>query len=90
MKSQEIVNSSVDTYDSLRYGRAITAELTEIQKSINIDNIEVLCENFLSVKRKILKFTTPLDKNLQSKLKETEQLLLVNNGSPYLTEHRIY
>jgi hypothetical protein len=89
MKSQEIFNSLVDTHDSLRYGRAITAELNEIQQSINIDNIEILCEKFLSAKQKILKFTTPLDKDLQLKLKETEQLLLANNGSPYLNEHRI-
>jgi len=60
--------------------------LEAIQLSIGVDDIEILCEKFLYVRRQMIMFDISNDVELNNKIKEVQQLLISENGSRFLSE----
>lgn len=77
-----------DLYDSLKYDFMITTRLNYIKERIILnDDIAALCDDYLTVKKHLIKYTYE-DQDLENKLEEVRSLLVANGGSQYLSEEK--
>ena len=86
MQINEIV--SRDAYDILRYGQILLSEFEYILIGISEDaDIEILTENFLGLKQRVITFDLDHDTVLMQKMHQVTAELINAGGSRYMAEH---
>jgi hypothetical protein len=85
MRINEI--TSRDSFDRLKYDAEIFTQLNLVLNGIQLGaDLEMLCESYLTIKRRLIEFDLSEDSELLHHILVVKAALVAEGGSRYLTE----
>ena len=72
----------------LKYGSTISRRIHNLELNISSEEVDILCEEYLSIKQYLIDYQTSGDDELRSRLSSIFGYLISIGGATYLSESK--